>query len=143
MYTVQIQLDNFQVHTCTLYKPPSCWIISMYINVHCTKYTYKPPSRILFMYIQVHCTRYMYKPPSWIIFMYIHVHCTVFMYKPPSWMIFMFINVHCEKYMYHWKLRFISSTGPTLYLLEQAVQYKYRQFKAKRDGTPNKQSPST
>jgi len=32
----------------------------------------------------------------------------------------------------HWKLRFISSTGPTLNLLDQAVQYTRGLFKAKR-----------
>ena len=36
-------------------------------------------------------------------------------------------------------LRFILSTGLTLNLLKQAVQYIYRQFKAKRASTANKQ----
>ena len=38
----------------------------------------------------------------------------------------------------HCKLRLISSTGPTFDQLEQAVQYNNKQYKANRDGTPNK-----
>ena len=37
----------------------------------------------------------------------------------------------------HCKLRFISSTGLTMNLIKRAVQYTYRQYNLKRDGTAN------
>ena len=41
----------------------------------------------------------------------------------------------------HCKLRFILSTRTTFNQLQQAVQYTYSLYKAKRDSTPNEQYP--
>ena len=39
------------------------------------------------------------------------------------------------------KVRFILSTGQMFNMLQQAVHYTYRQYEAKRNSTPNEQSP--
>ena len=48
---------------------------------------------------------------------------------------------YSKLYPTYWKLRLISSIGPTLNLLEQAVQRTVTcgQYKTKQDGTPNEQ----
>ena len=43
----------------------------------------------------------------------------------------------------HARVRIMTDTGPTSNLLDRAVQYTYRLYRAKRDGTPNTPAASS